>query len=103
MSVPILQPEHRWECPNCDTTAVTHEARPHSQMHHCAGLAGLWAPMIPAGQRCKVEAREREDYVRDEMVRTDANGRAVMSVVTTRDDGEDVAVYAPCATLGSEK
>jgi cephalosporin hydroxylase len=98
-----LVPERHWACPNCPTTAVTRESRPHSQMHHCAGLAGLWAPMVSAGQRCKVEAEERADYVGDELVRTDMNGRPVMAVRTTRDDGEDLAVYAPCATLGSRE
>jgi hypothetical protein len=32
------------------------------------------------------------------MVQTDAEGRPVMAVVTTRDEGEDVAVLAPCVT-----
>lgn len=95
-------PGQHWECPNCDVTAVTREARPHSQMHHCAGLAGLWAPMVPAGQRCKVAAAERQDYINGDIVRTDGEGRPVMAVRTTRDDGEDLAVYAPCATLSGE-
>ena len=54
--------------------------------------------MVPAGTRCKVEAVEREDYVGKERVQTDANGRPVMSVVTVRDDGQDVAVLAPTAS-----
>lgn len=98
MSVPLLSTERRWECPNCPATAVTREARPHTEFHHCRGLVGLWSPMVAAGTRCKVEAREREDYVGREMVRTDGEGRPVMSVVTTRDDGTDCAVYAPCVT-----
>jgi len=57
--------------------------------------------MVPAGTRCKVEAREREDYIGNEQVQTDINGRPVMSVVTTRDDGQDVAVFAPTATARS--
>jgi hypothetical protein len=78
---------------------VTHESQPHTRFHNCRGLAGLSAPMVPAGTRCKVEAVERGDYVRDELVQTDSDGRPVMSVVTTRDDGNDVAVYAPTAQL----
>jgi hypothetical protein len=54
--------------------------------------------MVPAGTSCKVEALEREDYVAGDMVQTDGDGRPVMSVVTTRDDGTDVAVLAPAAT-----
>jgi hypothetical protein len=99
MSVFALAAERRWECPNCDHTDVTREAQPHTRFHNCPGLAGLSAPMVPAGTRCKVEAIERGDYVRGELVQTDGNGRPVMSVVTTRDDGNDVAVYAPTAQL----
>lgn len=94
----LLLPEQRWECPNCNHTDVTREARPHTRFHACRGLRGLTAPMVSAGTRCKVEAREREDYVGKELVQTDGEGRPVMSVVTTRDDGQDCAVLAPCAT-----
>ena len=104
MSVPPLarQP-NRWECPNCnaqDVTAWTPE--PQTRFHDCRGLRGLSAPMVPAGTRCKVEALEREDYVRGELVQTDGDGRPVMSVQTTRDDGTDLAVYAPTATNARE-
>ena len=54
--------------------------------------------MVPAGTRCKVEAVERQDYINGDHVRLDGEGRPVMAVVTTRDDGNDVAVYAPTAT-----
>lgn len=103
MNTPILQPEHRWECPNCDSTHVTHESRPHTPFHVCGGLRGITAPYVPAGTRAKVEAVEREDYVGREVVTTDGEGRPVMSVVTTRDDGNDCAVLAPCATTSTEK
>jgi hypothetical protein len=52
---------------------------------------------VPAGTRCKVEAVEREDYVGGEDVQYDDDGRPIMAVVTTRDEGNDVAVYAPTA------
>lgn len=99
MPVFALANETRWACPNCDATAVTHESGPHTRFHPCRGLAGLTAPMVRDGVRCKVQAVERGDYVRGELVQTDGNGRPVMSVVTTRDDGNDVAVYAPTAQL----
>jgi hypothetical protein len=92
-------PEHRWECPNCDHQHLTREAQPHTPFHSCRGLlGGMTAPMIPAGTRAKVEAREREDYIGSELVQLH-NGRPVMSVVTTRDDGQDTAVFAPTARL----
>lgn len=97
MTVQLIAAEHRWACPNCTATDVTHEPRPHTRFHSCRGLRGLTAPLIPAGTKAKVEAVERGDYVRGELVQTDANGRPVMAVVTTRDDGQDCAVYAPAA------
>jgi hypothetical protein len=96
----LLSSEQRWTCPNCDLQEVTHEACPHTRFHACRGLKGLTAPMVAAGTRCKVEAVEREDYVRGEMVQTDGEGRPVMSVVTTRDEGQDTAVLAPAAQAG---
>jgi hypothetical protein len=92
-----LATERRWECPRCDLQQVTHEAEPHTRMHTCKGLAGLTAPMIPAGTKAKVETTERQDYIAGEDVQRDDNGRPVMNVRVTRDDGEDLAVYAPTA------
>lgn len=98
-AVLLNPPAHRWECPNCDLTQVTHEAQPHTRFHSCAGLRnGLTAPMLPAGTRAKVEAHEREDYIGDELVQLH-EGRPVMSVVTTRDDGQDCVVFAPTARI----
>ena len=98
MSTPLLAVEHRWTCPNCVSTKVTREARPHTPFHPCRGLRGLMAPFVPAGTSCKVETSEREDYVGGELVQVDGNGRPVMNVITTRNDGQDCAIYAPCAT-----
>lgn len=97
-AVPLLTAEHRWTCPNCTFTDVTREARPHTRMHSCRGLRGLTAPMVPAGTRAKVTAVERGDYVAGDLVQTDGEGRPVMAVLTTRDDGQDCAVLAPAAT-----
>lgn len=97
----LLQvPEQRWECLSCDLKQVTREARPHARMHPCKGLAGLTVPMVPAGTRGTHRVHEREDYIGGELVQyAPGTGRPVMSVTTERDDGEDVAVYAPTATM----
>jgi hypothetical protein len=58
--------------------------------------------MVPVGTRCKVEAVEREDYINGDLVQVDGDGRPVMSVITTRDDGQDCTVYAPTATARVE-
>ncbi len=102
MRIPLLAvPETHWECPNCPATDVTRQAGPHSRFHLCRGLRGLNAPMVPAGTKAKVTAHEREDYVAGEVVQVDGEGRPVMSIVTTRDEGTDVTVLAPCATTRS--
>lgn len=99
MTAPVLltAPERRWECPSCPATDVTREARPHTRMHNCTGLAGLSVPMVPAGTRAEHRRVEREDYIGGEHVRLDGMGRPVMSVVTVRDEGQDCTVYAPAA------
>jgi len=95
----LLTPVNRWYCPNCGREDVTHEPRPHSRFHVCGKLRGLTAPMVPAGTRAKVELRERDDYINGEVVHLDPERqRPVMSIVTTRDNGQDVAVFAPTAT-----
>lgn len=91
--------ERRWTCPNCTTRAVTRRPRLYVPLHRCAGLVGVIAPLVELGVRCRVEAVSREDYVGRELVQRDANGRPVMAVVVTRDDGEDRVVLAPSATV----
>ena len=54
--------------------------------------------MVPDGTKCKVEAIERGDYIDKEIVRVDGNGRPIMSIITSRDNGQDCTVYAPTAT-----
>jgi len=95
----LIQPTRHWVCPNCTTESITHEARPHTRFHACPGLHGLTAPMVPAGTKAQVTTVEREDYIGTERVQLH-EGRPVMAVVTTRDDGEDRAVFAPTATGG---
>lgn len=87
--------EKHWECPNCDSNAVTRDSK--LPMHPCSNLAGLMVALVPAGQKCKVETVEREDYIGRELVQVDPAGRPVMAVVTTRDDGQDCTVLAPVA------
>lgn len=99
MPVLLDAPEKRWACVNCDATHITRETRPHTPFHPCRGLRGLTAPFVREGVRAKVEVREREDYVGKERVQKDGEGRPVMSIVTTRDDGQDCAVLAPTATI----
>ena len=95
--IPVLSPVRRWHCPACGLRDETREALPHTRFHTCPALRGLTAPMLPEGIAGKSEVREREDYIGSEQVQL-AEGRPVMSIVTTRDEGQDVVVFAPSAT-----
>lgn len=99
-AIPLLHQETRWACPNCPAEHVTHLAQPHAPFHQCPGLRGILAPYVQAGVRCKVEAMTREDYVNGERVlRYDGDGRPVMSVITTREEGQDCTVFPGVATV----
>lgn len=98
-----LHAETRWECPNCDAAHVTAIAEPHAPFHNCPGLSGLLAPYVRAGTKAKVEAVTRGDYVAGEQGLRYADGRPVMSVVTTRDDGQDCTVFPGIATAIKEQ
>jgi len=101
--IPLLSTVRHWQCPACGLTDMTREARPHTRFHNCPKLRGLTAPMVPAGTAAKVEIRERDDYIGNEIVQLDPEkGRPVMSIVTTRDDGQDATVFAPLAVKGSD-
>lgn len=91
-------PHRYWECPNCSATHVTREPRPHTPFHPCRGMWGLTAPFVPAGTRAAVTPNRREDYLGSDVPHVDGDGRPVMSLTTTRDDGQDCALLAPTAT-----
>lgn len=97
MDAVLLGEPGRWECPNCDRTLTTRPGEQRTPLHPCKGLNGLTAPFVVAGTRAKVQAVERGDYVGAERPQTDAEGKPWMSVVTTRDDGQDCTVLAPLA------
>lgn len=101
-NIPLLRSENRWECPNCEFRDVTYESAPHTRFHGCSGLKGLTAPLVPEGTKCKMEAKEREDYIGKENVTLDGDHRPIMSVITTRDDGQDCTVFAPSAIARRE-
>lgn len=100
----ILNAEKRWECPSCHLQDVTYQAQPHTRMHACRALKGIVAPMVEVATLEFVKhsvrhvVREREDYVGNEQVRLDGEGRPVMAVVTERADGSnDCHVFAGVA------
>lgn len=99
MNVQLLNTEVHFSCPNCTSSLNLPSVPAKPVLHPCRGLFGLMVPMVRDGTRCKIEAVERGDYVAGELVQLDGRERPVMSVVTTRDEGQDTTVYAPCATF----
>jgi len=98
MNVPILPTVVRWACSHCERRLIVKGASSRIPLHPCGGMRGLMTPFVREGTRAKVEVREREDYIGSELVTKDNDGRPAMSIVTTRDDGQDCMVFAPCAT-----
>lgn len=86
-----------WYCPQCSSLARTVDSK--IPMHPCRGIKGLMAPLIPIGTKGESKSVERQDYIGKETVQRDSDGRPVMAVLTTRDEGQDCTVFAPCASL----
>jgi hypothetical protein len=103
VTVPKLRVWTEWYCPNCKATSRTTNKGPHTRYHTCPSNGMLSAPMVPVGTKAKVEAHEREDYEGKDSGRVflDVNGRPIMNIETTRDDGTDLIVFAPTATGGA--
>jgi hypothetical protein len=70
-------------------------------MHRCVSTKGLLTPLIREGTTAKIEVVERQDYVGKDKAQTDADGRPIMSVVTTRDEGQDCVVFPAAATASA--
>lgn len=98
----ILGSELHYGCPNCTAQLKLEQLPTKPLLHPCRGLKGLMAPMVRDGIGCKVEAVERDDYIGKDLPQTDGEGRPVMSIVTTRDDGTDCQVMVPTAVLRLE-
>lgn len=86
-----------WDCERCATRDIT-PPNVSNRFHLCSGLGGLSAPLRRTGERVLINLWE--DYVRDEDVQYDGDGRPVSSISTERADGSnDLAVLAPTAYL----
>lgn len=106
----LLNAEKHWECPSCNVQHVTKEARPHIPMHPCRKLMGILAPYVEVtgAELDKRKQRhvvvERSDYVGNELVRVNAAGRPIQSIITERADGSnDTHVFAPTAQAARDK
>jgi hypothetical protein len=102
MTMILQPPPKRWTCPNCLLEDVT-PGNITNRYHRCLGLAGITAPMVPAGSGSRVRAVAPEDYVGDALVQRDGFGRPIAAIYTDRPDGSnDCVVLAPTAQLKME-
>jgi hypothetical protein len=98
LSATLLQPPVTdWVCPGCGHTDRTRQAQAHTRMHACPKAGGMTVPLVVAGTRAKLVLHERDDYVGTEDVQVADDGKVYMSAEIVRDDGNDIAVYAPTA------
>jgi len=93
----IEPPVTDWYCPECGATDQTKIAGPHQRWHTCPKVRMMSTPMLQKGVAGKIVAHDRDDYVGADLVQTDPFGRPIMSIVTTRDNGQDTVVFAPTA------
>lgn len=95
--VVLEPPVTHWHCPSCGLEAAGRDTG--IRFHNCGKLGGLSAPMVPAGTKAKHVVNVREDYEGDQTAQRDEDGRALMNIVTVRDDGQDCTVLAPTANV----
>lgn len=86
-------------CPECPSTLKLPGVGKSPVLHRCSGHGGMLLPMVPAGIKAKVTVVEREDYIGSERPRMH-EGRPIMAVTITREDGEDRVIFAPTAMGG---
>lgn len=97
----LIDVDRRWQCNACGRLHVTKASSEGVQtpLHQCGALAGTWVPFVPAGSTHHIVVKEREDYAGKDTPFTDANGRAIQSVYTVREDGEDCHILAPTVNM----
>lgn len=94
----MIEVNVEWECPACGKTAEVPGAY-GKVVHRCPKMGGLTTPYVRKGAKAKLSLVMREDYIGDELVQTDDEGRPVMALITEREDGQDTRVFAPAAKL----
>lgn len=93
-------PAKTWVCPSCGYTEMAKGQ--DNRWHRCGKQAGVLVPLVLEGTKAKHVLLEREDYEGEQLAQRDENGRAVMSLLTIRDNGQDCTVLAPTAVIGEE-
>lgn len=99
--------ERVFECSSCGKRVKTNDTYVAPRLHPCPALNGLLADLTLCNTRGDLDVKvkhvpiAREDYVGDELVRRDDNGRPWMAMDTLRADGSnDRLAFAPTARMG---
>lgn len=89
-----------WECTGCGRRERTEVDPAYAPMHACKAMGSMSVPFTREGAKVLLSAVEREDYIGNEVVPYDDNGRPIMAIVTEYADGrKDSTVYAPTASI----
>lgn len=91
----LTPPVREWRCPNCGREHRTQKPGPHTPLHQCPRLRGVWAPFLEEHVHGRLEVVERGDYVGKDIPQVDGEGRPVAQIVTHRDNGQDCTILAP--------
>ena len=86
-------------CSECSSTLFLRVRSEKPVLHKCSGHGGMLLPMVQDGVKAHVTLVEREDYIGHEVVQMH-EGRPIMAVSITREDGEDRVIFAPTAVGG---
>lgn len=92
----MIEVNVEWECPACGKTTEVPGVY-GKVVHRCPKMGGMTTPYVRKGAKAKISLVHREDYVGNEIVQKDDQGRPVMAIVTEREDGIDTRVFAPTA------
>jgi hypothetical protein len=88
-----------WHCKGCQAEAVTFDDS--TPMHYCNGMRRLLIPLIGVDLPAKITVVGREDYIGNEIQRSN-NGKPVQCVLVESEDGVDAYAYAPVATADGD-
>jgi hypothetical protein len=58
-------------------------------------MGGMTTPMVHEGDKAVVRRLDREDYIGDEDVQLDADGRPIRAIVTEYEDGRNDCIVFP--------
>lgn len=97
-AVDLIPVEQTWACQDCPTR-IRARVGTQTPLHPCPAHNGVRLPMLAEGERGDLRLKVRDDYVGNEDVSYDEQGRPICAAEIVREDGNDVWAYAPAARV----